>query len=93
MNSIARCAICAWRVWIPLSRRSAETVQKQTGADDKLKQRAKSGAVEVTGRLYVLDSRQHDVHRSSLREEISAVLAVASAQDEVLLRLEKPWRW
>ncbi len=32
--------------------------------------------------------RRHEV--TSLREEISAVLAVASAQDEVLLRLESP---
>lgn len=68
--------------------------KKQTKADDKLKkQRAKSGAVEVTKPcLYVLDFKgSMDAHEvTSLREEISAVLAVASAQDEVLLRLESP---
>ena len=68
--------------------------KKQTKADDKLKkQRAKSGAVEVTKPcLYVLDFKgSMDAHEvTSLREEISAVLAVASAQDEVLLRPESP---
>ncbi|AGB82675.1 Probable protease sohB [Serratia rubidaea] len=68
--------------------------KKQTKADDKLKkQRAKAGAVEA-GKpcLYVLDFKgSMDAHEvSSLREEVSAVLAVATAQDEVLLRLESP---
>ncbi|BFO10311.1 hypothetical protein GGER_28210 [Serratia rubidaea] len=42
--------------------------------------------------LYVLDFKgSMDAHEvSSLREEVSAVLAVATAQDEVLLRLESP---
>ncbi|CAI0754496.1 protease SohB [Serratia proteamaculans] len=68
--------------------------KKQTKADDKLKkQRAKTGAVEATKPcLYVLDFKgSMDAHEvTSLREEISAVLAVATPQDEVLLRLESP---
>lgn len=68
--------------------------KKQTKADEKLKkQRAKSGAVEASKPcLYVLDFKgSMDAHEvASLREEISAVLAVATAQDEVLLRLESP---
>ena len=68
--------------------------KKQNKADDKLKkQRAKAGAVEaVKPCLYVLDFKgSMDAHEvSSLREEISAVLAVATAKDEVLLRLESP---
>ncbi|VXC83795.1 putative inner membrane peptidase [Enterobacterales bacterium 8AC] len=68
--------------------------KKQTKADEKLKkQRAKSGAVEASKPcLYVLDFKgSMDAHEvTSLREEISAVLAVATAQDEVLLRLESP---
>ncbi|WP_156294393.1 MULTISPECIES: protease SohB [Serratia] len=68
--------------------------KKQTKADEKLKKhRAKSGAVEASKPcLYVLDFKgSMDAHEvTSLREEISAVLAVATAQDEVLLRLESP---
>ncbi|MFC0225860.1 protease SohB [Serratia aquatilis] len=68
--------------------------KKQNKADEKLKkQRAKSGAVEASKPcLYVLDFKgSMDAHEvTSLREEISAVLAVATAKDEVLLRLESP---
>lgn len=68
--------------------------KKQSKADEKLKkQRAKSGAVEASKPcLYVLDFKgSMDAHEvTSLREEISAVLAVANAKDEVLLRLESP---
>ncbi|MHA7846744.1 protease SohB [Serratia sp. D1N4] len=68
--------------------------KKQIKADEKLKKsRAKSGAVEASKPcLYVLDFKgSMDAHEvTSLREEISAVLAVATAQDEVLLRLESP---
>ncbi|CNC29504.1 putative periplasmic protease [Yersinia frederiksenii] len=68
--------------------------KKQQKSDQKLKkQRAKAGAV-ATGKpcLYVIDFKGSiDAHEvTSLREEISAVLAVATAQDEVLLRLESP---
>lgn len=84
---LARKDTAEQKVWL-------KQFKKQTKADDKLKkQRAKSGAVEVTKPcLYVLDFKgSMDAHEvTSLREEISAVLAVASAQDEVLLRLESP---
>ena len=84
---LARMDAAEQKVWL-------KQFKKQTKADDKLKkQRAKSGAVEVTKPcLYVLDFKgSMDAHEvTSLREEISAVLAVASAQDEVLLRLESP---
>ncbi|CNH72185.1 putative periplasmic protease [Yersinia frederiksenii] len=68
--------------------------KKQQKSDQKLKkQRAKAGAV-ATGKpcLYVIDFKGSiDAHEvTSLREEISAVLAVATVQDEVLLRLESP---
>lgn len=84
---LARMDTAEQKVWL-------KQFKKQTKADDKLKkQRAKSGAVEVTKPcLYVLDFKgSMDAQEvTSLREEISAVLAVASAQDEVLLRLESP---
>ncbi|HEO9032633.1 MULTISPECIES: protease SohB [Serratia] len=84
---LARMDTAEQKVWL-------KQFKKQTKADDKLKkQRAKSGAVEVSKPcLYVLDFKgSMDAHEvTSLREEISAVLAVASAQDEVLLRLESP---
>ncbi|AYZ33228.1 protease SohB [Serratia sp. FDAARGOS_506] len=84
---LARMDTAEQKVWL-------KQFKKQTKADEKLKkQRAKSGAVEVSKPcLYVLDFKgSMDAHEvTSLREEISAVLAVASAQDEVLLRLESP---
>jgi serine protease SohB len=84
---LARMDAAEQKVWL-------KQFKKQTKADDKLKkQRAKSGAVEVSKPcLYVLDFKgSMDAHEvTSLREEISAVLAVATAQDEVLLRLESP---
>lgn len=58
------------------------------------KQRAKQGLKSESGKatLYVLDFKGSiDAGEvASLREEISAVMAVASAGDEVLLRLESP---
>lgn len=68
--------------------------KKQTKADEKLKkQRVKSGSAAVAKPcLFVIDFKgSMDAHEvTSLREEISAVLAVATPQDEVLLRLESP---
>ncbi|MDI6439725.1 protease SohB [Cronobacter dublinensis] len=58
------------------------------------KARAKRGEAAPAGKptLYVLDFKGSiDAHEvSALREEITAVLAVAKPQDEVLLRLESP---
>ncbi|MFZ4835432.1 protease SohB [Rouxiella sp. Mn2063] len=56
------------------------------------KQLAKTGVANSKSCLYVLDFKgSMDAHEvTSLREEISAVLAVATPADEVLLRLESP---
>ena len=58
------------------------------------KQRAKQGMKSESGKpvLYVIDFKgSMDAHEvASLREEVSAVMAVAKPQDEVLLRLESP---
>ncbi|EOU9559439.1 protease SohB [Cronobacter dublinensis] len=58
------------------------------------KARAKRGEAAPAGKptLYVLDFKGSiDAHEvSALREEVTAVLAVAKSQDEVLLRLESP---
>ncbi|MCQ4966829.1 protease SohB [Atlantibacter hermannii] len=55
---------------------------------------AKQGkpAADGRARLYVLDFKgSMDAHEvASLREEVTAVLAVATPQDEVLVRLESP---
>lgn len=59
----------------------------------KNKSQAKRGEeVKVKPCLYVLDFKGSiDAHEvSSLREEVSAILAVAGPEDEVLLRLESP---
>lgn len=57
------------------------------------KANAKQAQQEVTKpRVYVLDFKgSMDAHEvSSLREEVTAVLAVAKPQDQVVLRLESP---
>ena len=58
------------------------------------KAQAKQGKPVADGRakLYVLDFKgSMDAHEvTSLREEVTAVLAVATPQDEVLVRLESP---
>nr|WP_024968197.1 protease SohB [Pantoea sp. IMH] len=58
------------------------------------KQRMKQGIKTENGkpRLFVMDFKgSMDAHEvSALREEISAVIAVAKPEDEVLLRLESP---
>lgn len=72
---------------------------KEQKKKDKLeakaaKLRAKQGLKTESGKptLFVLDFKgSMDAHEvSSLREEISAVMAVAKPEDEVLLRLESP---
>ncbi|KEY60785.1 protease SohB [Serratia sp. DD3] len=84
---LARMGTAEQKVW-------SKQFKKQNKSDEKLKkQRAKSGAVEASkSYLYVLDFKGSiDAHEvTSLREEISAVLAVATSKDEVLLRLESP---
>jgi serine protease SohB len=68
--------------------------KKQKQEAKAAKQRTKQGisTVESKPTLYVLDFKgSMDAGEvTSLREEISAVIAVAREQDEVLLRLESP---
>lgn len=69
--------------------------KKQANLEAKTKkQRQKQGplAEGTKAKLYVLDFKgSMDAHEvASLREEISAIIAVAESKDEVLLRLESP---
>lgn len=77
--------------------------QKQWHKEQKKKEKQEAKAAKVRAKrgesspsdkatLYVLDFKgSMDAHEvTSLREEITAVLAVAKPQDEVLLRLESP---
>src|SRR5699024_3003296 len=74
-----------------LSKRQLKARRKQRKADDKRRAKEeKLGKTPTGGRLFVLDFNG-DVRASAvghLRDEISAVLQVAEADDEVLLRLE-----
>ncbi|MEB5922504.1 protease SohB [Franconibacter daqui] len=71
-----------------------EQKKKEKQEAKAAKARAKRGESAPSGKatLYVLDFKgSMDAHEvASLREEITAVLAVAKPQDEVLLRLESP---
>ncbi|MDN5862258.1 MAG: protease SohB [Salinisphaera sp.] len=71
--------------------RKAHAKHKKTEAKQKAKAR-KLGKARTANRLFVIDFNG-DIRASAvtaLREEISAVLQVAQAEDEVLLRLESP---
>lgn len=77
----------AQKVWLKQHKKE----EKQKAKTEK--RNAKAGVSEVTKpTLYVLEFKgSMDAGEvSSLREEISAVLAVAAPGDEVLLRLESP---
>ncbi|MCX8955946.1 protease SohB [Erwinia psidii] len=71
-----------------------ERKKKQKSDAKSARQLAKQGIRQSTDKpgLFVIDFRGSlDAHEvSSLREEVSAVLAVAKPEDEVLLRLESP---
>jgi len=71
-----------------------EQKKKEKQEAKAAKARAKRGESSPSDKatLYVLDFKgSMDAHEvTSLREEITAVLAVAKPQDEVLLRLESP---
>ncbi|KMV35632.1 protease SohB [Franconibacter pulveris] len=71
-----------------------EQKKKEKQEAKAAKARAKRGESAPSGKatLYVLDFKgSMDAHEvASLREEITAVMAVAKPQDEVLLRLESP---
>ena len=65
---------------------------KALAKERKLERRARDKEGQIRPRLFVLDFKG-DLRASaaaSLREEISAVLAVAGDQDHVLVRLENP---
>ncbi len=72
--------------------------QKEFNKQQKLESKQKKSEAKTGQKglqkpcLYVLDFKgSMDAHEvDSLREEISAILAVADAKDEVLLRLESP---
>ncbi|MCX2944916.1 protease SohB [Rahnella perminowiae] len=71
----------------------SKQLKKKNKAEEKQKKlQAKTGSLKSKPCLYVLDFKgSMDAHEvTSLREEISAVLAVATPEDEVLLRLESP---
>ena len=72
--------------------RSKELKKKDKAEAKQKKMQAKTGAAKSKPCLYVLDFKgSMDAHEvTSLREEISAVLAVSTPEDEVLLRLESP---
>jgi len=72
--------------------RSKELKKKDKAEAKQKKLQAKTGSSKSKPCLYVLDFKgSMDAHEvTSLREEISAVLAVATPEDEVLLRLESP---
>jgi serine protease SohB len=58
----------------------------------KAKAKSNTPPTDVKPRVYVLDFKgSMDAHEvTSLREEVTAVLAVARAQDQVVVRLESP---
>lgn len=78
---------------LPAEERKAEAKKKRKEEKAKAKQRKKAGAdTKSKPRLFVMDFdgdiQASDVER--LRREITAVLEVATGEDEVLLRLESP---
>lgn len=75
------------KMWHKAQKKKHKLEAKATKAN------AKQAQQEVTKpRVYVLDFKgSMDAHEvSSLREEVTAVLAVAKPQDQVVLRLESP---
>lgn len=84
---VARLGDAEQQLWHKRHKKQDKLAAKQA------RQRAKRGEVAaVKSCLYVLDfNGSMDAGEvSSLREEISAILAVAKTDDEVLLRLESP---
>ncbi|WP_263069892.1 protease SohB [Enterobacter huaxiensis] len=65
---------------------------KQEAKTAKAKAKSNTPPTDVKPRVYVLDFKgSMDAHEvTSLREEVTAVLAVARAQDQVVVRLESP---
>jgi len=65
---------------------------KQEAKTAKAKAKSSTPPTDVKPRVYVLDFKgSMDAHEvTSLREEVTAVLAVARPQDQVVVRLESP---
>jgi len=76
------------KLWHKAQKKKHKLDAKAAKQKAKLEQRPEA----VKPRVYVLDFKgSMDAHEvSSLREEITAVLAVARAEDQVVLRLESP---
>ncbi|MFT7687825.1 MAG: serine protease SohB [Candidatus Azotimanducaceae bacterium] len=69
----------------------AEKKRLKTNEKEQKKE-AKSGSIERKKRVFVLDF-EGDIQASAvsqLREEVTAILSIAEAQDEIVLRLESP---
>ncbi|SHH36537.1 protease SohB [Ferrimonas marina] len=73
-----------------LSEAQLKAKGKALKAEEKAKQKAQKDSSERDGRLFVIDFKAgiDAAEVSNLREEISALLTVANAQDEVLVRVE-----
>ncbi|CDH04580.1 putative peptidase [Xenorhabdus bovienii str. oregonense] len=83
----ARMSDAEQKIWQKELKKQQKNDAKQKKAEAKASQK-----VLQKSNLYVLDFKgSMDAHEvDSLREEISAILAVADSKDEVLLRLESP---
>lgn len=76
------------KLWLKAQKKK----HKQEAKAAKAKAKLAAPQDEAKPRVYVLDFKgSMDAHEvTSLREEVTAVLAVATPQDEVLVRLESP---
>ncbi|MCU6409322.1 protease SohB [Enterobacter quasiroggenkampii] len=76
------------KLWLKAQKKK----QKQEAKAAKAKAKLNTPQDKVAPRVYVLDFKgSMDAHEvSSLREEVTAVLAVATPQDQVVVRLESP---
>ena len=75
-----------------LSLKAQKKKHKQEAKAAKAKAKLNTPQDKVTPRVYVLDFKgSMDAHEvASLREEVTVVLAVATPQDQVVVRLESP---
>ncbi|MBE4966208.1 protease SohB [Enterobacter cloacae complex sp. P24RS] len=76
------------KLWLKAQKKK----HKQEAKAAKAKAKLAAPQVDAKPRVYVLDFKgSMDAHEvSSLREEVTAVLAVATPQDQVVVRLESP---
>ncbi|EOG5746832.1 protease SohB [Enterobacter roggenkampii] len=78
------------KLWLKAQKKKHK--QEAKAAKAKAKAKLNTPQDKVTPRVYVLDFKgSMDAHEvASLREEVTAVLAVATPQDQVVVRLESP---